>query len=121
MIFDSHSPSSGVTTVKETEKGPSPTEVAAAMMHTNVLKGLRPVTVKLFVTEVNWKRSPVSCTVTLMTYWIISPFRLSGGGGSQERTAEVEVTLLASKFTGGATGTVVIEKQIELQLKLHQV
>ena len=80
--------------------GPSPAVVAAAMMHTYVLNGLSPVASYDVVVDVHWKCSPVSCTVTLMTYIAIFPET-----GFQEMLIDVDVTSLAVKPVGCSSGT----------------
>ncbi len=55
----------------------------------------------------SWKDTPVSTTVTLMRYWMMTPFCWSSGGGFQVMVAEREVDALPVKPSGLALGTVI--------------
>ena len=52
---------------------------------------------------------PVCSSVILTVYSLMIPFCWLVGGGDQERTKEVELTLAATSFSGGALGA---EKKI---------
>ena len=92
--------------MKTVLNGPSPTLVAAAMMHLYVVNGLRVVTVIDVVIEVSWNSSPVSTADTLMVYSITIPFLSSALGGSHVRTADREDVELAEKLWGYPEGSV---------------
>ena len=54
--------------------------------------------------ELSMMESPVWASVILTVYSLMIPFCWLVGGGDQDRTKEVELTLAATRSSGGALG-----------------